>query len=81
MVAVAAACRKALVNDEWPICLLSCTVYRMLLSPCRDSISCNFKQFLSGGAFSGWRALTIERLLMSGCVQGRELTENVVMKP
>ena len=25
MVAVAAACRKALVNDGWAICLLSCT--------------------------------------------------------
>ena len=32
-------------------------------------------------AFSGWRALTIERLLMSGCVQGRELTDNVSIKP
>ena len=25
MVVVAAACRKALVNDGWAICLLSCT--------------------------------------------------------
>ena len=41
MVVVAAACRKPLVNDEWAICLVSCTKGRRktLLSPCRDSIS------------------------------------------
>ena len=34
-----------------------------------------------GGVFSGQRALTTERSLMSGCVQGREPTENVSIKP
>ena len=29
--------------------------------------------FQSGGAFTGWRALTIERSLMSGCGQGHQL--------
>ena len=72
MVAVAAACRKALVNDRWAICLLSCT------NGCRDSMSGNLG---SRGVFSDQTALTIERSLMSGCVQGRELTENVSIKP
>ena len=53
----------------------------MFLSPRRDSISGNLGSVQSGGAFSGRRALTIERLLMSGCVQGREPTENVSIKP
>ena len=34
----------------------------MLLSPCRDSISGIVGSFLSVGAFSGWRALTIEHM-------------------
>ena len=59
--AVAAACRKALVNAGWAICLLSCTNGRSLVG-------------------SQFRALTIERSLMSGCVQGLELTENVSIK-
>ena len=45
MVAVAAACRKALVNEGWVICLLSCTNWCTLLSPCRDSISGNLGDF------------------------------------
>ena len=45
----------------------------MLSSPCRDSISGNLGSFYSRGAFSGWRALTIEHSLMSGCVQIRTM--------
>ena len=37
-------------------------------------------QRMSRRAFSGRRAPTIDRSL-SGCVQGRELTENVLIKP
>ena len=33
--------------------------------------------FQSGGALSGWRALTIERLLMSGCGQVHGLATNI----
>ena len=46
----------------------------MVISPCRDSISGSFQ---SGGAFSGRRALTIERLVMSGCGQGHEPAKNL----
>ena len=48
----------------------------MVLSPCRDSISGFLGSFQSGGAFSGWRALTIECLVMSGCGQGHEPAKN-----
>ena len=34
---------------------------------CRDSISGILGSFWSGGAFSGWRALTVECSLVSGC--------------
>ena len=37
-------------------------------------------QLLVAGALSGWRALTIECSLMSGCGQGHEPTENVSIK-
>ena len=67
MVAVAAACRKALVNDGWPICLLSCTNgCRKHSLPCRDSDR---------------RALTTECFVVCGFVQGCEPTENVSIKP
>ena len=72
MAVVAAACRKALVNAGWAICLLSCT------NGHTDSISSILGSFWSGGAFSGQRALTIE--LMSRCVQGQEPTENASIK-
>ena len=74
--------RKALVNAGRAICLLSCKkqAQKMLLLPCRDSISSILGNCQSGGVFSGWRALTIERLLMSGCGKGREPTENVSIK-
>ena len=52
----------------------------MLLLPCRDSISGILGNCQSGGVFSGRKALTIERLLMSGCGKGREPTENVSIK-
>ena len=45
----------------------------MVLSPCRDSISGSFQ---SGETFLGWRALTIERSVMSGCGQGHEPAKN-----
>ena len=47
----------------------------MVLSPCRGSISGFLGSFQSGGAFLGWRALTIERSVMSGCGQGHETSE------
>ena len=73
MMAVVAASRKALVNDRWAICLLSCTN------------GCRKRSFhLVGTPFLViWqlrRAQTIEHSLMSGCVQGREPTENVSIK-
>ena len=37
MVAVAAACRKALVNDGWAICLLSCTMVAVAAA-CRKAL-------------------------------------------
>ena len=48
----------------------------MVLSPCRDSISGFLGNFQSGGVFSGRRALTIERWVMSECGQGHEPAKN-----
>ena len=45
-------------------------VYKTLLSPCGGSISCIVGSFQPGRTFTGQRALTIESLLRSGCVQG-----------
>ena len=52
----------------------------MFLSPCKDSISGILGRFESGGAFSGWRALTTECSVMSRCGQCHETTENVSIK-
>ena len=56
-------------------CFLAQTGLETLLSPCRGSISDILGSFQSGGALSGRKALTIERLLMSGCGQGPELVK------
>ena len=48
----------------------------MVPSPCRDSISGFLGSFQSAGVFSGRRALTIERSVMSGCGQGHEPAKN-----
>ena len=52
----------------------------LVLSPCRGSISGFLDSFQSGGAFSGQRALTIERSVMSGCGQGHEPAKNLRRK-
>ena len=52
----------------------------MLLSPCSGYISDILGSFPSGGVLSGQRALTIERLLMSGCGQGHELVRDIWKK-
>ena len=69
MAAAAAGYRKALVNAGWAIALFFCTN-----GPRKHSLHlvwAPFPTFLgsfqSGGALSGWRALTIECSLMSGC--------------
>ena len=46
--------------------LLVQTGVKMVLSPCRGSISGFLGSFQSRGAFLGWRALTIECSVMSG---------------
>ena len=61
----------ALVGIDWSIShLLSTNGHRShfspLLSPCGATISGSVGIFQSGRAFAGRRALTIERLLMSG---------------
>ena len=85
MAAVAAGCRlcrKALFNARWAIVLLSCTnrprKHSFLL--CMGSTSDILVSFQSGGALSGRRALTIERLLMSVCDQGNELVKDMWKK-
>ena len=64
MVAFAAGCRKALVYGQ-----VGAWVCETFLLPCRGFISGSFQ---SGGALSGWRSLTIEHSLMSGCGEGHE---------
>ena len=49
---------------------------KTVLSACRGSIPGFLGSFLSGGAISGWRVLTIERSVMSGCGQGHEPAKN-----
>ena len=79
MVAVAAGCRKALVNAGWATVLLSCTN-----GPRKHSLHLVGSPFLTfrqlsvrRSALSVWRALTIECLLMSGCGQGHELVKDM----
>ena len=78
MTAVAAGYRKGLVSTGWPALLVSCTNGRRKrsFSLCRDSISGLLGSFLSGGAISGRRVLTIERSVMSGCGLGHEPAKN-----
>ena len=47
---------------------------------CRGSISDILGIFQSRGAFSSWRALTIECSLMSGCGQSHELVKDMWKK-
>ena len=47
---------------------------------CRGTISESVSSFQSGGAFAGWRALTIESMQMSGCGEGHEPKEIVSKK-
>ena len=73
MAAVAAGCRKALVNARWAIILLSCTntprkhSFHLVGAPNSDILG----SFQSGGAFSSQRVLTMERSLMGVCGQGK----------
>ena len=80
MAAVAAGYRKGQVSNGWPTLLLSCTNGRRKRSfhgPCRGSIAGLLGSFLSGGAISGWRVLTIERSVMSGCGQDHGPAKNL----
>ena len=71
----------AIVNARWGILPLSCTnrpkkcSFHLVGAPF-DILG----SFQSEGALSGQRALTIERLLMSGCGQGRELVKDMWKK-
>ena len=58
-------------------CFLAQTGLENTPSPCRGSISYILGSFQSGGTLSGWRALTIECLIMSGCGQGHELVKDM----
>ena len=82
MVAVAAACRKALVNDGW---VIYCSAWQRMVAvaaACRKAlVNDGWAICLLSCTNACRRALTIERLLMSGCVQGREPTENGLIKP
>ena len=51
-----------------------------LPSPCRGTISGLVGNIQSGEVLGGWRALTIESLLMSGCGQGHEPKATVSKK-
>ena len=62
------------------VCFLAQTGVENTSFTLEDSISGHLGRFYTG-AFSGRRALTIEHSLMSGCVQGREPTENMSIKP
>ena len=82
MAAVAASCRKVLVNAKWAIVLLFCTngprKHSFRLG--RGSISDILGSFQSRGTLSGRRALTIECLLMSGCGHGHGLVKDMWKK-
>ena len=65
---------------EWPWSVLAGPILT-LLAQCRNPlpspcISGTIGSFQSGGAFVGWKALTIESLLMSMCGQCHEPSEN-----
>ena len=82
MAAVAAGCRKVLINARWAILLLSCTnrprkhSFRLVAAPFSDILG----SFQSGRALSGRRSLTIEHSLMIGCGQGYELVKDMWKK-
>ena len=54
--------------------------YKTLLPPCRGFIPDILGSFQFGGVLSGQRALTIERLLMSGCGQHQQLVKDMLKK-
>ena len=84
MAAVAAGCRKALVNARWATVLLSCTngsknySFHLVGAPFLTFLG----SFQSGAALSGRRTQTIECLLMSarGCGQSHELVMDTLKK-
>ena len=65
------SCNCMIVEEPWSTpdgpfsAFLHHRVQKMLLSPCRNSISGILGSFQSGEAFSGWRGLTIECSLIS----------------
>ena len=65
MAAALAGYRTALVNIGWTISHLFDT--HRLRNTLLPTISGSVGSFQSGGVLSGWRALTNESLLMSGC--------------
>ena len=58
-------------------CILAQTGVENAPFTCRDSISGILGSFKSGGAFSDWRALTIEHLVVSGRGQGHEPSKEI----
>ena len=84
MAAVAAGCRKALINARWATVLLSCTngsknsSFPLVGAPFLTFLG----SFQSGAALSGRRTLTIECLLMSarGCGQSHKLVMDTLKK-
>ena len=80
-------CQSCIVTEQLvPLVLLAlqnCCLSEQVMPQFFLVISMHFHlgSFQFRGAFSGQRAVTIECLLMSGCVQGRELTESVSKKP
>ena len=82
MAAVAAGCRKALVNARWATVLLSCTngprnySFHLVEAPFLTFLG----TFQSGAALSGRRTLTIESLLMNRCGQSHELVKDTLKK-
>ena len=69
--AALAGCRRALIGTG---------AQEPLLFPCRCTISGFVGSFPSAGALAGWRALTIESSVMSGCDWGHEPKEIVSKK-
>ena len=81
MAAALAGYRTALVGTDWTIShLVSTNGVHALYTFCRGTISESVSSFQSGGAFAGWRALTIESMQMSGCGEGHEPNEIVSKK-
>ena len=79
MAAIAAGYRKVLISARWAIFLLSCTnecrkrSFHLVETP----FSGILHSFQYRGAFSDWKIVTVDHLLMSGCGQSQELAKNV----